>query len=131
MEEIDKKRETEIGKLKAQLDEEFHNKVKLEEQDKVVWEPKILAERLRRSSSFICCNYHQTESYRPKTKTVTTDPWQCQSQAMRQLSLIPRFGPKKFYINNTNIHFIPNSYLSGPSTQARGLCYNPKTVTSL
>ncbi|XP_045213580.2 uncharacterized protein LOC123564238 isoform X2 [Mercenaria mercenaria] len=130
MENIDELRETELGQLKAKLDEEFRYKVKLEEQDKVVWEPRILNQRLRRSSSFVCSDYHRPDNDRPKPKSVTPSPWQCQSQALRQLSLVPRFGPKQYYINNTQVHNITDKYLSGASTQALGLCYDPKTVAS-
>ena len=35
MEDQDKQRELDLAKLKAKLDEEFHHKVQLEEQDKV------------------------------------------------------------------------------------------------
>lgn len=101
------------------------------EEDVIVWNPKVKNEPLVRSQSFVCADYTKAACYRRKPKVVSATAWECDSQALRQLSLLPRLGPKAFYFNNQNIHNIGQSYLRGETTQTLGLCCTPRTVDSL
>ncbi|WAQ96585.1 hypothetical protein MAR_029275, partial [Mya arenaria] len=95
------------------------------------WDPRIMNERLRRSSSFVCPEYTKPACFRPKPKTISVNPWTTNSQAVRQLCSVSRFGPKRFFINNQDIHQIGDQHLKGDTTQALGLCYQPMTVDNL
>ncbi|XP_052267326.1 uncharacterized protein LOC127869079 isoform X2 [Dreissena polymorpha] len=128
--DMDQRRGSEQGLLKSRTENEFLVKIGAKEEE-FEWEPKIVNERLRRSSSFVCAQYDKPACFRAKPKTVAVNPWKVNSQALRQLNMITRFGPRRYYINNQDIHQIGDVHLRGPTTQALGLCYPPKTVAAL
>ncbi|XP_052267328.1 uncharacterized protein LOC127869079 isoform X4 [Dreissena polymorpha] len=117
--DMDQRRGSEQGLLKSRTENEFLVKIGAKEEE-FEWEPKIVNERLRRSSSFVCAQYDKPACFRAKPKTVAVNPWK-----------ITRFGPRRYYINNQDIHQIGDVHLRGPTTQALGLCYPPKTVAAL
>lgn len=120
----------ESGLLKSKSAEEMLAKIDAKE-EVISWNPQIVNEKLVRASSFVCADYHRSDSCRSKPKMVSSNPWICQSQACRQMILVQRLGPKRFYLNNQNIHNIEKCHIMRHSTQAIGLCYEPKTVSSL
>ncbi|XP_052790698.1 uncharacterized protein LOC128224731 isoform X2 [Mya arenaria] len=128
--DIDTQRGSELGLLKSQTEEEFLVKIGAKEEE-FEWDPRIMNERLRRSSSFVCPEYTKPACFRPKPKTISVNPWTTNSQAVRQLCSVSRFGPKRFFINNQDIHQIGDQHLKGDTTQALGLCYQPMTVDNL
>lgn len=131
MEEAQKP-DNEPNRIKAKTYDEFLVQLGVKkEKDLITWNPKVKNEPFVRSQSFICAEYTKPACYRRKPKAVSANAWSCDSQATRQLTLLSRLGPRKFYYNNQNIHNISKSYLMGETTQTLGLCCSPNTVDSL
>ncbi|KAL4240307.1 hypothetical protein ACF0H5_001100 [Mactra antiquata] len=127
---MDDTKQPELDRIKTQYEDEFLTKIGAKDHEMEI-DPLIKNEPIRRSSSFVCSEYHKPQIFRQKPKIVALDPWECKSQACRQLSMVPRFGPRQYFLNNQNIHTKTAHYLSFPSTKAIGLCHHPKKVDSL
>lgn len=114
----------EMKNIKSQYEDEFLVKVGAKKEE-IDWHPMIVSRRTERPKSSYSSISYPTDFRlgRPKTarSSLNRNPWSCGDQALRQMTMITKYGPRRVFFYNRHVSNVLTVHDDDNSIDEQGL----------